>query len=519
MFRPFPPPPPRPSASLASASSSASSSAEPPAAPLSLSAEALGDVDALDVERETTWLQPFQRSWEAIEEDEKGLLLSSSLQLQRARKAQIPVDPPLIVSKGVIRALVLVLDFSSSMALTDLKPSRRLLTLALLSAFIAEFFDQNPLSQLSCVLGHRGVAVKVTELSGHPQEQLRRLREKCETILLEEEKAQRTAGGSAAAAAHGGGSFSLQNTAEMARSTLAGVPSYASREALFIVSSLSTVDASDIQSTIAALKAQRCVCSVIHLAAELHICSALASSTGGRHSVVLHKDHYSTLLRSFLPPTPSTAASAPSAAATRRWMRMGFPTQTTTPFPQLCSCHSILTYTSFRCPHCTSRYCELPTQCTVCSLQLVSSPQLARTYHHLFPSPRYDVREEEELQPPSGDGAVAGRGAGSVVSVCAGCLSELVLGEDLALSCVECAALFCIDCDEFVHGVLHHCPGCHAIVRGKAEDDTAGAARAVGGDGRAAAASSTKANVVARSQAPTADGPVTVKDEPVIMID
>ena len=439
------------------ASSSASlNSAPPPPAPFSLSAEALGDVDELDVGRETTWLQPFQRSWEDIEEDASGLLVSSTLQLQKARKASIPVDAGQVVSKGVIRSLVVALDFSQSMALTDLKPSRRLLTLSLLSTFITDYFDQNPLSQLSFLLGHRGVAVKVTELSGHPLEQMRRLREKCEAILLEEEKAQRGGGGRGAAdvAAAGGGSFSLQNCAEMARSTLAGVPSYASREVLFIVSSLSTVDASDIQLTINALKAHRCVCSVVHLAAELHICVHLAASTGGRHAVVMNKDHYGVLLRSFLPPTPATAATVTSAA-NRRWMRMGFPRQRTTAYPLLCSCHSLLTYTAYKCPHCTSRYCELPTQCSVCSLQLVSSPQLARTYHHLFPTPTFEVKEEARgrLQ-------------------CRGCGAELAEGEDLVSACVECGEVFCIDCDEFVHGVLHHCPGCQARVKKKVEDDT-----------------------------------------------
>lgn len=420
-------------------------------------------MDELEASRETTWLQPFQRSWEAIEEDESGLLVSSSLQLQQQRKSLIPVDPPLIISKGVIRSLVIILDFSHSMSLTDLKPSRRLLTLSLLSTFITDYFDQNPLSQLSFILGHRGVAVKVTELSGHPVDQMRRLREKCESILMEEEKAQRTGGGKTGGGGGGGGSFSLQNCLEMAKSTLIGVPSYASREVLCIVSSLSTVDASDIQLTINSLKSHRIVASVIHLAAEIFIFSSLATQTTGRHAVVMNKDHYSSVLKSFLPPSPSSTSS--SAASNRRWMRMGFPQQETTPYPLLCSCHSILTYTAYTCPHCTSRYCELPTQCNVCSLQLVSSPQLARTYHHLFPSPQYRVREEGK-----GEGEESGDGEG-VVMVCRGCLNELRRGEDLFLVCVECEELFCIDCDEFVHGVLHHCPGCISKVKQKVEDE------------------------------------------------
>ena len=442
----LPPRPPLPSVSLFSPPNSSS---QPPRAPFTVNAEALGDAGEMDVAVESTWLQPFQRTWEEVTEDESGLLVSTSLQQQKQRKAAILVDPPLIVSKGVIRALVLVIDFSAAMALTDLKPSRRLLTLSLLSTFITDYFDQNPLSQLSIVLGHRGVGVRVTELSGHPNEQLRVLRERCERLLVEEEKAQRQ--GTSAAAA-GGGSFSLQNCLEMSRSTLTGVPSYAAREVLCIVASLSTVDASDISTSVAALKQHHITANVIHLAAELYVCTNLCQQTGGRHGVVLNKEHYQTLLRSHLPPTPSAAQSATSA--TRRWMRMGFPQQLTTPYPLLCSCHTLLTYTAFQCPHCLSRYCELPTQCNVCSLQLVSSPQLARTYHHLFPSPVYRMREEVH--------------AGG--EVCRGCGSMLVSGEDVVCECSECGEAFCIDCDEFVHSVLHHCPGCNGAYRAKVEE-------------------------------------------------
>ena len=38
---------------------------------------------------------------------------------------------------------------------------------------------------------------------------------------------------------------------------------------------------------------------------------------------------------------------------------------------------------------------ELPAQCSVCSLTLVSSPHLARSYHHLFPVAPFEVRERK----------------------------------------------------------------------------------------------------------------------------
>lgn len=47
--------------------------------------------------------------------------------------------------------------------------------------------------------------------------------------------------------------------------------------------------------------------------------------------------------------------------------------------------HSKLTNTGYICPRCASKVCELPSDCDVCGLTLVSSPHLARSYHHLFP--------------------------------------------------------------------------------------------------------------------------------------
>ena len=39
----------------------------------------------------------------------------------------------------------------------------------------------------------------------------------------------------------------------------------------------------------------------------------------------------------------------------------------------------------FTCPRCLALVAELPSSCHVCGLTLVSSPHLARSYHHLFP--------------------------------------------------------------------------------------------------------------------------------------
>ena len=50
----------------------------------------------------------------------------------------------------------------------------------------------------------------------------------------------------------------------------------------------------------------------------------------------------------------------------------------------------------FTCPRCKARVVDLPSTCHVCGLTLVSSSQLARSYHHLFPvKPFVEVPSDE----------------------------------------------------------------------------------------------------------------------------
>lgn len=67
------------------------------------------------------------------------------------------------------------------------------------------------------------------------------------------------------------------------------------------------------------MKAENVRCSVIGLAAELHICKRMVSMTGGVHSVVLDDKHYLEQLNVHIDPPP--AATRLDAAL----VKMGFP--------------------------------------------------------------------------------------------------------------------------------------------------------------------------------------------------
>lgn len=108
--------------------------------------------------------------------------------------------------------------------------------------------------------------------------------------------------------------------------------------------------------------------------------------------MALNEDHFKDILFACATPFPLS-----SAKSSWKSLRMGFPKKKRTELPSLCSCHGWLTLEGFICPACHSKCCHLPGDCTVCGLTLVSSPHLARSYHHLFPIPDF-ISTENDMQ-------------------------------------------------------------------------------------------------------------------------
>lgn len=441
---------------------------------------------SLDADEDgTTWMQPLARSWEEIQEGtgpEGGLSLAGgAIAAQRARKKALESaslasgsgsgSSTSVIEKGVIRYLFLILDLSWSSAVSDLKPSRRSVMLDATAEFIREFFDQNPLSHLGIIAVAHGIASKVSELSGSPSAQIAALKHYVDSV-----------------SSATGGDFGLQNALDLAREKLTQIPPYGSRELIVLLSALSTVDPGDLLESITACAASHITASVISVSAEMYVASLLASSTGGSCHVALNRDHFQRLLLSHIPPLPASAKSAAGAArarAARKWIHMGFPDQRYESYPSLCACHESLKYGGFHCPKCLAKVCELPTECPTCALTLVASPHLARSYHHLFPVARFRVwgSAEAEEEEKEGSAAAAAAASSAVASAsaapafdfdrvlvpaseasldvhCRACVRLLPQSSALRLQCSKCRCLFCMDCDEYIHTVLHNCPGC-----------------------------------------------------------
>lgn len=182
------------------------------------------------------------------------------------------------------------------------------------------------------------------------------------------------------------------------------LPSTSALEALILFSSISTADPDgsiSIHDALNTLVASRLRTTIISLAGEIKICRQICEKTGGRFGVAMDEEHYRELLWETIPP-PAQTIAAPVTVGVRSalaaggaggaggagrqgrpppagdLMVMGFPIRLPAGGEALCACHGLLKKGGYLCPRCGSKLCDVPTDCEVCSLMVVSSPHLAR---------------------------------------------------------------------------------------------------------------------------------------------
>nr|SVE81923.1 EOG090X05VA [Daphnia magna] len=388
-----------------------------------------------DETKEYRWESGYEKTWEAIKEDDDGLLESNVADLvARAKRKRAALKDTGAIQLGMMRHLFVVVDASACMFLQDLKPTRFLCVLKLLEVFVHEFFDLNPISQLGILTTKMKRSEQITVLAGNQKKHIEALQQ-LKDLSCE-------------------GEPSLQNSLERAMNGLKNMPAYSSREILVLFGSLTTCDPGDIQKTIKSLKDNNIRVSIIGLAAEVRICQEIAKKTGGTYNVLIDDHHLKELILNQVQP-PAVAGSMEASL-----VKMGFPgaspivndgtsDSSADHAPAYCLCHiesetsSLMGPNGYNCPQCGSRYCELPVECKQCGLTLVSAPHLARSYHHLFPIKpfieRAQVRETTH---------------------CFACAKLFVEAETNVYECENCNQIVCLDCDLFIRETLHTCPGC-----------------------------------------------------------
>eukprot|EP01038_Epipyxis_sp_PR26KG_P010622 gene10622-14264_t len=399
------------------------------------------------------WENNINATWETVQEDADGNIIADSLhsiqseayKSHKAKRNRVTQS----IRRGLIRYLIVAIDASSSAAGTDYRPCRLEASKSCLKQFILEYFDQNPISQLGLMITRSKTAERITDLSGNPKHHIHKL-----------DSIKQTDGLS-----------SLQNTILLAMASLRHIPTYGHRELLIVFSSLSSCDPGDIFSTIKEAIVAKVRISIICLLAEIFICKQIAELTGGLFSVALDATHLSQLLIAHTIPPPEIQKQE---TLTTDFIYMGFPRRVFDNHPSYCfdGKRMRLSSTGYICPRCHTRTTDIPTQCSVCTIQLNSSSHIARSYHHLFPIPNFIefvVRFATVASGGPGDsnGSVyeaVDIGGNTIplgaTSHCYGCMDHVSIVDKLILKCPNCDKNFCIECDLYIHDSLHNCPGC-----------------------------------------------------------
>ncbi|CAO2648484.1 Nn.00g077510.m01.CDS01 [Neocucurbitaria sp. VM-36] len=431
------------------------------------------------------WETEYSRTVEkTIQPADDGTLEQSVQEREEERKRKRLRKDTKPFQRGIIRHVVLVLDLSEAMLEKDMRPNRFITMINYAQDYIREFFEQNPISQMSVLGMHDGVCIRVSELSGNPAEHVAAVAGLRSKDDGKEPK----------------GAPSLQNALELARATLYHTPSHGTREVIVVFGSLLSLDPGDIHQTVKSCVRDRIRVSIIGMSARLKICSEIVTRTnaGDESEYTIATDQEmlkELLLATTTPPVIRETKQATSAAASAArppesaaaLMMMGFPSRVVEDHLTMCACHGNLTMGGYTCSRCSAKVCSLPITCPSCQLTLLLSTHLARSYHHLFPLRNWSTvswaRAREKgskecvgcLSPfskppavPADASAIGENGSGGKAET-NGEMNERRDGEDSEeqkasesgrYECRACESHFCIDCDMFCHMVLHNCPGC-----------------------------------------------------------
>ncbi|EUC43285.1 hypothetical protein COCMIDRAFT_38763 [Bipolaris oryzae ATCC 44560] len=375
------------------------------------------EVPVKEAPQRKAWETEYSRTVEkTIQPADDGSLGQSVQEREEERKRKRLRKDTKPFQRGIIRHVVLVLDLSEAMLEKDMRPNRFITMINYTQDYIREFFEQNPISQMS-VLGMYDECSRVGKSNTLPYAQSWHTRGYCR----------------------------LRQPAESG-------PWRHSPVCQGVCERPNTGDESEY--TIATDQ---------EMLREL----LLATTTPPviRQPLVTDKTAPVT-----------TAQSSESAAAL---MMMGFPSRVVEDQLTMCACHGNLTMGGYTCSRCSAKVCSLPITCPSCQLTLLLSTHLARSYHHLFPLRNWATvswsraREMGSKQcvgclaafsnPPNNakeNGEAKRNSEAKATKRDDNDSEEQKASESGRYECRACESHFCIDCDMFAHMVLHNCPGC-----------------------------------------------------------
>lgn len=327
------------------------------------------------------WEEAYKRTWEIPTE-------------KSTRKQSYTIKKDKEHRKGVIRHLHIILDSSERIDSDGFLPNYRIKIIEALNLFIPHFFQENPISLLSFTVARDTFDYFVAKENFDPKEMLQKM---------------------------GKGYFDLQESLKESFSKI-GESKYL-KEILIITESVSFRNITSLQSIFDKSKQLSIKINVINLCAEVTLLKKLAENTNGKYFVPLEFEHFKIILLDFCKPSNISTTIF-------NLLKFGFPTAVNE--ESVCACHLIVTDSGYVCPVCSTKYCNLPSEC-ICGLVLVSLLNLYKSmYHHYLLT--------DFLLDTSGKCFVCSNLSHS--------------------KCTKCKTLFCKSCDEFIHEYINFCICC-----------------------------------------------------------
>lgn len=393
--------------------------------------------------------------WDTIKLDQNGRLIMEDSEVHINQKLiQEKKKKSLYNVRGLIRSLVLVVDVSSCcLEVQSFGMKRIQIIKEQLISFLKNFFDKNPISQISIVATVSESARLISPLTGSLDDLLYGVNE----LTFMDHKGEPSIQASLSAAVALLGSI---NSASGGALSVSAPPT--TREVLILYGSMTTADYSPIDGYIKKLIDSKIVINVVGLGAKLYILDRLTTETGGEYYVPTSYDNMTTLMNLFVIP--------PSLDLKDRVLYM-IECGIAQPCTDNCCSFDIFAlkanpklinhsekdidekdinfpfpfYGGYRCPKCKTRVRSLPCFCPTCALFLVHYPHLTRTIQNLS----YMDVEAHYVEVDKSD------------LVCWGCntVTPVDVHKPYQL-CNKCNNVFCNDCYRFIIERIECCPGC-----------------------------------------------------------
>lgn len=332
------------------------------------------------MENKFSWTQEYKRSWENSTAD-VNFITRSTIKTFSTNK------------KTIIRQFLVAIDNSASIEKTDYIPTIRNTIVETLPSFCSEFKRLNPLS----IINFATCKNKFEKFS----------KDFDRIFLLN---------------TIGSESFSFLNCLKSGIELLKNI-SY-DKELLLITASTNTRDTDIYENVINDLKKYNIKINIISICGELSLFKRIAILSGGLFYVPLNLNDFEEILMKFTEPLES-----PDVKCTL--VKLGFPSAFSK--SGICSCHLQCNKDLYSCPACNTLVCNLPIQCPICDLQLVTGMHISKSYYYQYP-----------LEPLSH----------CTAGICIRCKSPT------KYKCEKCESLYCEKCGDFVENEIRFCPFC-----------------------------------------------------------